>query len=157
MKTPKDISQTPPGMWRYQHPVTGHMFTGGFSVSRIHSMVFEYNKSNNLAPIPDLPSKITAYMCEQEPSWCISTEPPTPAEKARNFIAAAKNWAASGFKHVTQEQYEARKAICDRCPYWHGEQLFGLGACQRCGCSHLALYLSSKSCPDNPPRWNAIP
>jgi len=154
MKVPRDIKQTPPGTWRYRHPQTGVLFKGGYGIGRIAAMVRDYNSANGLPDIIGLEDKIIEYICQEEPDYCVSTEPPTWAEKAKNFSKAAVDWVASGFVNVTHEQYEERKAICLACPYWRGQDMMGYGACGKCGCSGLKLFLPSQSCPDG--RWKAI-
>ena len=154
MVTPRNISQTPPGMWRYVHPTTGRLFSGAYSIARIMAMVDEYNRSNGLPAIVGLHQKIIEYICEQEPEYCISDKPPTPMQKARNFAQAAAQWVSSGFKHVTQVQFESRKAICESCPYWVNEMTFGYGGCKACGCSGLKLFLPSQRCPKG--KWESV-
>lgn len=117
-------------------------------------MVRDYNKANNLPDIIGLEQKIIDYICQEEPDYCASTEPPTMAEKARNFSRAMVDWVANGFKVITHEQFEERQSICNQCPYWRGESMLGYGSCAKCGCSGLKLYLPSQSCPDG--RWKAI-
>lgn len=154
MMVPKDSRVTPPGLWRYVHPTTGVKFSGHFSISSLVDAVKKYNKANNLDEIVGLPDLIVAYICQEVPTYCESTEPPTWAEKAMNFASAARDWVSSGFRHVTHEQYEIRKEICLKCPYWAGSMAMGYGGCSKCGCSGLKLFLPSQRCPDG--RWSAI-
>lgn len=154
MLIPRDIRQTPYNLWRYVHPVSGVKFSGHYSLSSLMSMVLEYNSNNGFPPIENLDQKIIDYICKEDPNYCVSTEPPTLAERARSFAIAASEWVASGFKHVTHEQFEERKSICNKCPYWKGDSAFGYGGCGKCGCSALKLYLPSQKCPDG--RWNSI-
>jgi len=154
MMVPKDIHSGPPGLWRYTHPITGVKFGGAFSLGRMVAMVEDYNKANNIDPIVGLYQKIIDYMCEQEPDWCMSTEPPTLAQRLKTFSQAAVDWAANGFKNVPHDVFEARKSICLQCHYWKGEMAFGYGGCGKCGCSGLKLFLPTQKCPDG--RWGAI-
>ena len=151
MKVPRVTKQTPPGLWRYRHPQTGRLFSGGYSLSRICAMVREYNQANSLPDIPNLDQEIIAYICNEEPDYCVSTEPPTLAEKAKTFTRAMVEWASYGFPVVDQAVLEERRATCAACPYWRGEEMFGYGACGKCGCSGLKLFLPTQKCPDG--RW----
>lgn len=154
MMVPKNIDSTPPGMWRFTHPVTGVTFGGAFSITRMMAMVEEYNRANNFDRIDNLYQKIIDYMCENEPDWCESTEPPTFAQRLRSFTQAAVDWAANGFTNVPHEVFESRKSICLKCPYWKGESAFGYGGCGKCGCTALKLFLPTQKCPDG--RWGSI-
>ncbi len=151
---PKDINRTPPGLWRYVHPETGYRFHGAHGFARIYAMVIEYTNANKTAPILRLDEKIVDYMCEQEPDWCDDYEPPSLARRAFMFGQAAVNWAIAGFGIVDHAVFEERKAICLACPYWRGEAALGYGACAKCGCSGLKLFVPSQSCPDG--RWPSI-
>lgn len=154
MLTPRDINHTPPNMWRYRHPTTGYLIEGAYSMSRLYAMVKDYCKANNLPDIPNLERELVAYICNAEPTYCESTEPPSYAQRAKTFARAMTDWMAGGLKSVTHEQYEQRLEICKICPYWRGQGALGFGSCGKCGCSGLKLYLPTQACPDG--RWNAI-
>lgn len=67
---------------------------------------------------------------------------------AKNAGTAALKSAASGFKMVTDEQYEERKNICKSCEFWNKEAFAGTGQCTKCGCSTAAkLKLATEKCP----------
>lgn len=154
MLAPRDVNQTPPNLWRYKHPTTGVVLGYAHSLGRVYAIVKDYCKANDLPDIPNLEREIIQYICHEEPSYCVSTTPPTFAQRAATFMGAARDWVASGFKSITHEQYEERLGICEACPYWKGSAALGLGACGKCGCSGLKLYLPSQVCPDG--RWKAI-
>jgi hypothetical protein len=82
---------------------------------------------------------------------------PDLLNKVKNLSTSVANWAVQDkFAKVTDEQFSRRKEICVACPYWKPEGYNNLGACGRCGCSVMKLYIPSANCPDNPPRWTAI-
>lgn len=63
------------------------------------------------------------------------THPAYPRPKAPGLLAKAANFATSAAKHVaagmprcTQEQIDARFAICQTCEHFDGK------ACRQCGC-----------------------
>jgi len=63
---------------------------------------------------------------------------------------AAFKFAASGFAVLPDAQVQARLAICGACPHWKGK-------CKICGCASVKQHLPGEQCPDNPPRWYALP
>jgi hypothetical protein len=73
--------------------------------------------------------------------------PPPLKEQAVNFISSMKDFAASGFKTVTTEQYEERKKICLDCKFFDPNGFAGLGRCRKCGCSSYKLNVAASYCP----------
>ena len=69
-------------------------------------------------------------------------------KKITNYAIAVTKHAADGFKHVSQDVYEARVSICESCP------LNMNGECGLCGCpiETKALW-ASEACPDK--KWLA--
>lgn len=55
-------------------------------------------------------------------------QPPTLLQKAANFAAAAASHVAAGMPQASQEQIDARFAICQTCDLFDGR------ACTKCGC-----------------------
>lgn len=55
-------------------------------------------------------------------------EHPSPLEKAKNFASSAARHVAAGMPRCTQEQIDARYAICQQCEHFQN------GACAKCGC-----------------------
>lgn len=53
---------------------------------------------------------------------------PSLLQKAKNFAAAAAAHVAAGMPRCTQEQIDARFAICQQCEHFDGR------ACMKCGC-----------------------
>ena len=77
--------------------------------------------------------------------------------KVVNFTKAAVKHVAAGAPRCTDEQIATRHAICVACPHYRNE------ACGLCGCpvvreeNYLSkLSWADQSCPDNPPRWEAV-
>lgn len=66
---------------------------------------------------------------------CGSTPQPPATEPGPGLVQQAMNFAASAAKHIaagaprcTQEQIDARFAICQQCEHFDGK------ACRKCGC-----------------------
>lgn len=55
-------------------------------------------------------------------------DPPSLLMKAANFAASAIKHVAAGAPRCTQEQVDARFAICQQCEHYDGK------ACRLCGC-----------------------
>jgi len=53
---------------------------------------------------------------------------PSLVQRAANFAASAAKHVAAGMPHCTQEQIDARFAICQGCEHYDGR------ACRLCGC-----------------------
>lgn len=73
--------------------------------------------------------------------------PPDILTMAKHATAAVGTWAASGFETASKALFEARKALCQKCPHWDAHARKGLGKCQKCGCTIYKLKLRSESCP----------
>lgn len=71
----------------------------------------------------------------------------TLVQKLDNLSDALDKLWKSGFKRVPDEVSEQRKAICKTCYFWKPEGNFGLGKCEKCGCSYLKQLFSSLACP----------
>jgi hypothetical protein len=69
-------------------------------------------------------------------------------KKLSNYAVAFTKHAAGGFKHVTEEVYEKRRAICESCP------LLVDGECGLCGCPvEVKALWATEACPDK--KWLA--
>jgi hypothetical protein len=72
---------------------------------------------------------------------------PPLKEQAKTFIKAAVDHAKSGFTNVTDEVYEARIAVCNKCEFYQS------GRCLKCGCFvGLKAHWSTQECPEN--KWH---
>jgi hypothetical protein len=72
---------------------------------------------------------------------------PSIKEQAMGFLDSMYEFAASGFKTVTKEQYDARRAICESCQFFDPNGFAGLGRCRKCGCSSYKLNVATAQCP----------
>lgn len=74
---------------------------------------------------------------------------PTLVELSSNFAGAMARWAAAGLPTVSADDYRARSAACDACPYWDPKARIGLGRCRApgCGCTSLKRWLATEQCP----------
>lgn len=80
---------------------------------------------------------------------------PSLKKKALSLAASLTEWAAAGFKVVSQEEFDRRLATCKSCEFWDGRAMAGTGKCKKCGCSTQAkLRLSTAACPEN--KWSAV-
>lgn len=167
MIEPAHPNEVPPKGWRWTHKETGHIVSGG-SCDDLLTGVRMFLLNNNY-PVPrELGQEVLRALDEEIQAdmhkrglapyqLLITTEKPTIAQMARSFAHAAKAWAASGFKNVSQEVYEYRLDRCENgCPFWQGQSAFGYGKCGKCGCGGLKLFAATTRCPLDPPRWNAI-
>ena len=57
-----------------------------------------------------------------------NSSPPSLLTKAANFATSAAKHVAAGMPQASQEQIDARFAICQTCPHYDGR------ACRLCGC-----------------------
>lgn len=147
----------PPGGWRWQPPDTSYVVRGSTFQQLLHNARL-YLQANHRKVPRDLEQIILEQLRERiqaeadarginVPQIFADTEPPSPIERARTFTRAMMDWARSGFAVVSQENYEKRRGICEECPYWRGESAFGYGACAKCGCSGLKLFVKGQHCP----------
>lgn len=72
--------------------------------------------------------------------------------RVAHFLKAIAEFVADGCRTVTTEQYAERLRICQTCR-WRTSQ-----TCSLCKC-RIALKARGRAfaCPDDPPRWPAIP
>jgi hypothetical protein len=73
---------------------------------------------------------------------------PSLRTKFRSLTRSLSEWAAAGFKVVSQEQFDTRINECRICPHWDPDAMRGTGKCRKCGCSTQAkLRLATAKCP----------
>jgi len=79
---------------------------------------------------------------------------PSVAAQAVNAIGAAAQFVRSGFRTTPEEVYQARLAVCRKCPLFDA----GQERCRACGCySSAKLKIAAQSCPHpEGPRWTAV-
>lgn len=73
------------------------------------------------------------HICEQTKAAdgshpTVAAQSPTLLQKAANFATSAAKHVAAGMPRCTQEQVDARFAICQTCEHYDGK------ACRLCGC-----------------------
>lgn len=73
------------------------------------------------------------------------------AELSKNFTVAMFEYAKDGFKNASEETYQKRLEICRACSFWDEAGYFGMGKCNKCGCSGAKLRIDSSNCPIN--KW----
>lgn len=77
-----------------------------------------------------------------------NAELPSVWSMLKNVGSAAVKSAKSGFKMVTNAQYEERTNICKSCEFWNPKAFNNTGQCTKCGCSTVAkLKLATEKCP----------
>lgn len=82
----------------------------------------------------------------------VDYKPPTLLEKMSMVSQALYRFAVSGMKVVTDEVFQQRKAICEGCGFYGGENgVLGV-ACKACGCSKLKLFMAGSVCPKG--KWS---
>jgi hypothetical protein len=73
---------------------------------------------------------------------------PRIVDMTKDFSEAVNEWRKSGFKVVTDEQFESRHKVCKQCEFYKGQAFMNTGQCLKCGCSIRAkLRLSTSKCP----------
>lgn len=150
----RNPSLDPPDGWRFDHEETG-MKVYASSAENLRIKTTAFLKTNNF-PVPiDLRQVIARQTCARAPEFCLSTEPPSLADKAREFTAAMRNWVRYRMPVVSQEVFEERQRICEGCELYGGVRTFGFIGCGKCGCTGLKLWLASEKCPLPGPRWKA--
>lgn len=107
---------------------------------------------DNIAPsTPDKPigccRVCTVYQQRPEP---LQTPMPGFFQKAKNFALALLQHAASGMRNATEEQQEARMAICRACPEFTAD-----GECRQCGCVMAKkVAWAEQACPIG--KWEGV-
>lgn len=145
----------PGGGWLYIHAETGTKITSS-SAENLVIKAKKWHKDNNF-PVPvDFAQIIATQVCARCPEFCYSTEPPTAADKAREFAVAASRWIKQRAPVVSEEVFLERKEKCESCELYGGTRTFGFIGCGKCGCTGLKLYLATEKCPLPEPRWKAV-
>lgn len=102
---------------------------------------------------PDKPAAGLARSRNPSPPPKVPDEP-TRAQMAANFAGAMAGWLGQGFKTVPEAVYQERTALCLACEFWDGDARFGLGKCNKCGCTSLKRFLAKQACPLK--KWTAV-
>lgn len=77
---------------------------------------------------------------------------PSFGQMVKNFSSSMKSWVKAGFKTVSNQIFNERKAICEACNHWSKKK----ARCKICGCHQTKLHLATEQCPDKPPRWEKV-
>jgi len=149
----------PGGNYRYVVPESGMEFLGqtpGVVLVKVRA----HCEANNY-PLRHLEQRITDQFCERHPELCEDVDEatglPSLVEMAKRFTLAMASWASSGFRIVSQEQFQERRNTCLTCNHWRGDGTnVAMGRCGKCGCSGLKLFAASEECPDDPPKWRRL-
>lgn len=149
MQRVRDTNTVPPGGgFRYRDPDSGVLLKHPY-YRQLRAQAREHRMANNL-PIGLLwDEQFDAAVCSEMPDVCDDTRSEsemTMPEKASLFAKSMVNWALSGFKVLSHEDYDARLTICKACPYWKWERRRFV-ACSKCGCSRLKLFIATVNCP----------
>lgn len=145
----------PGGGWVYIQPESGMAFKHP-DLMHVKHMVKAHRLANNYPIGANFDAEIETSICGHSPELCIDVTPESElnfTQKLARFSKAMIGFAASGFKTVTQEQYQKRLEICQVCDKWRGNTGILTIACAACGCSGKKLGISNESCPLNPPKW----
>lgn len=169
---PKDRGTVPPGGYcRYRDP------DSGFEVAHPYydwckSLALDGRRARGL-PIPhDWDAFFDAAFCAATPTGCVEVphavheRQQTWLSMAAQFTRAMVQWAQSGFRVTTWEQFKERQSTCqgapatasapahERCPYFGHFPVFGLTKCNKCGCAGLKLWLATERCPAD--KWGPV-
>lgn len=160
-----DKARVPPGgLFRYIDPETKVEFSHPYFM-QVKTKAKQHRLANHL-PIPlNWEEWLEDQICQATPSC--PCEPAGDVKQkslwnlATRFTRAMANWAASGFKLVSDEVLAQRRLACEgdefhaRCPQWEAHTgYFGMGRCGKCGCAGgLKSAIATEVCPLN--RWPA--
>lgn len=120
-----NMTNTPPGGWRYRVPETGQEFNGPSLDALIQQLLAHYRANGYVEP-PDLPLKVESYVCNRVPEYCTGNEPiktSFTAGLAHTFHVVFQgtrtlaSWAGQRFEKVPIAQAEKRAAACATCAY----------------------------------------
>lgn len=135
----RNLSDGPPGNWRFKHLDTGFVSTG-VTFQQLVQKVFQYRQNHQVPIVSEgyarLSDEIEADICASmnpvdQAAYCDTKFRPLTGihwrEVARFLHTLAAWWVSVGFKKVPQEEAERRAAICAVCPL-----NVGLAGCAIC-------------------------
>jgi len=149
---PKNPDTPPRGMqWKYLN------HEDNFLIEHIHlevlrKMAKEHRIRNNYPLGSNFSNDFLDNVCANATDIdCVSTEPPTLAQRLNKFATAMKQWASAGFPLATPEEVDRRLTICEACVHYSGSvSIFKVG-CALCGCSSKKANVLTETCPAN--KW----
>ena len=119
-----NLTNVPPGGWRYKVPETGQDFDGSNPDELLQRLQYHYKATGYEQP-SDLARKIEDYICDQHPDYC-GGQP--RATKTNTFTAFANtfhmvlqgtrtlaSWLVDGKERVEPKVANARGAVCVGC------------------------------------------
>ena len=145
-----NMTNQPPGGWKYRVPETGQEFTEPSLDALIQKLLAHY-KANGYAPPADLPHLIEDYICNKQPDYCTGNDPIKPkfiAGLAHTFHTVVQGtrtlltWAGHGFARVDISLSEARAEVCSTCP--NNQEPEGCTVCNINGLRELTDKISGK-------------
>ena len=81
--------------------------------------------------------------------------PPSFPQQLLGLAATSLDWAKSGFKVASDEQFKERMDFCNSCEFFDKEAFMGAGKCNKCGCRMLSkARMATSFCPIN--KWSAV-
>lgn len=109
----------------------------------------QHRRANNLPVGSNFEVDVEQNVCAHAAGGvCREEKTPDVWEKMSSFARASWQWARNGMQTVSEQTYNGRLSICQRCEYFSGEQYFGTGGCKKCGCGiSLKLYWPTEKCP----------
>lgn len=159
----RDTYMTPAGKWWVIDPDT-EVFIDANSYKNLRGKFISHRQANHL-PVEIVDQEIADQVCKREaPEFCqewpksveVAGGPgqPTLLDMVGNFTESISYWAMHGFPVASQQKFNDRLAICQKCPFFDGSSFWGAGKCKKCGCcGGLKPWMATAKCPDSPPRW----
>jgi hypothetical protein len=119
-----NLTNTPPGGWRYKVEQTGQEFNDVSLDALMQRLLAHYRANGYTAPV-NLKEQVIDYICNRTPDYCTGSEPPpfnpsdTTSITFHNVISGTKvlgSWLLKfGGKKVENELAEARAETCANC------------------------------------------
>jgi hypothetical protein len=81
-------------------------------------------------------------------------KPPNLTTQALTLGKAVYDSVKSGSFKVSEETFQARKAICLSCEYYDPSAFMGTGRCRVCGCGVAKLQMPHQECPKG--KWGKV-
>lgn len=134
----RNLSDGPPGGWRFKHIDTGYVSVGT-TFQDLVKKVAQYRQNHSVPIVSEgyarLADEIEADICASlEPadrvSYCDTKFRPLTGihwKEVARFLHTLAAWVVAGFEKVPQEEAERRASICATCPL-----NVGLAGCAIC-------------------------
>lgn len=123
----RNLSDGPPGGWRFKHLDTGYISTGT-TFQQLVQKVAQYRKNHKVPAVSEgyarLSDEIEADICASldptdQATYCDTKFRPLTGihwREVARFLHTLAAWVSAGFKKVPQDEAERRAAICVVCP-----------------------------------------